>query len=180
MNWVDYCILGALGVSMLIGLLRGFTREALNLGSWVLAFIAALLLAPPVERLLESSIGIVGVRMVVAYLAVFIAALVVGAILTHIIANAIRRTPFSGPDRMLGAGFGLARGLVLLIAAVMLGGLTVVTQEGWWRESVLIDKAEPAALWARGKLPERWLADVAPEATDAQSRFGAPPAPTVE
>jgi membrane protein required for colicin V production len=177
MNWVDYCILAMLVISLLVGLLRGFTREALNLTSWVIAFLASLLLAPPVERLLRGLIGLDTVRVIVAYVAVFIIALMIGAIITHIVSNAIRRTPFSGPDRMLGAGFGLGRGAVLIIAAVMVGGLTVVTEEPWWQESLLIERAEPAAQWARSQLPEAWLEDIVPA---AQASTEAEPASATE
>ena len=131
MNWVDYCVLGILAVSMLVGVLRGFIREALNLSSWILAVIAALVLAPPLERWLAGLIALDPARLIIAYLSVFILALIVGSVVTHFVANAIRRTPFSGVDRVLGGGFGTARGVLVIVLLMAAAGLTVLDREPW-------------------------------------------------
>ncbi|MGL4978074.1 MAG: CvpA family protein, partial [Plesiomonas sp.] len=41
MVWVDYAILGVIGFSSLVSLVRGFVREALSLVTWVVAFFVA-------------------------------------------------------------------------------------------------------------------------------------------
>ena len=38
---IDYIIIGIIAFSILVSLLRGFVREVLSLGSWVVAFIVA-------------------------------------------------------------------------------------------------------------------------------------------
>lgn len=162
MNWVDYCVLGILVVSMLVGILRGFVREALNLSSWILAVVAAFVFAPPLERWLEGLIALDPARLIIAYLAVFIVALIIGSVVTHFVANAIRRTPFSGVDRVLGGGFGTARGVLVIVLLVAAGGLTVMDREGWWQESHLLPWFEPMAEWVRAQLPSGWIEDIKP------------------
>lgn len=163
MNWLDYSIIGLIVASVLFGLIRGFTREALNLGTWILAFAAALFLAPVAESMLRGQIGWDAARLVISYVGVFLIALIIGSVLTHIVASSIRRTPFSGPDRMLGGAFGFGRGLVLVVAAVTVAGLTVVQQEPWWQESAVMPHFEPAAEWAREQLPESWIEEIRPQ-----------------
>jgi membrane protein required for colicin V production len=71
---------------------------------------------------------------------VFIATLVVGSLLTHIIAVMVKRTGLSGTDRLLGMIFGTARGLIVVLAALILlpSLLTGVENDRWWKESQLI------------------------------------------
>ena len=56
MNWVDFFILGILGISVLISLWRGFTHEALSLTGWVLAVWIALTFAHQLGVMLRSHI----------------------------------------------------------------------------------------------------------------------------
>lgn len=166
MNWVDYCVIAIVVVSALVGLLRGFARETLNLGSWILAVIAAVLLAPAVGRLLTEWVALDSARLILSYLGVFIIALIIGSVVTHFVANAIRGTPFSGADRVLGSGFGAVRGGLLVIAIVALVGLTVIERETWWQESVLVPYFEPPANWVREQLPSEWINDIRPAPED--------------
>jgi membrane protein required for colicin V production len=170
MNWVDYCVLGILAVSMLVGVLRGFIREALNLSSWILAVIAALVLAPPLERWLAGLIALDPARLIIAYLSVFILALIVGSVVTHFVANAIRRTPFSGVDRVLGGGFGTARGVLVIVLLMAAAGLTVLDREPWWQEARLLPWFEPMAEWVQEQLPEGWIEDIKPQSEPAAAR----------
>lgn len=163
MNWVDYCVLGILAVSTLVGVLRGFVREALNLSSWILAIIATIVLAPPFERWLAGLIALDAARLVIAYLTVFVLALIVGSVVTHFVANAIRRTPFSGVDRVLGGGFGTARGALIVVLLVAAAGLTVLDQESWWQEARLLPWFEPMAEWVHEQLPDGWIEDIKPQ-----------------
>jgi len=162
MNWVDYCVIAAVVVSAFIGLLRGFVREALNLSSWVLAVIAAIAFGPVVDRWLTDLITLDPARLIAAYLAVFIGTLIIGSVVTYLVAAAIRGTPFSGADRALGGFFGTARGLLLVVLVIAGAGLTVIEREPWWKSSVLIQHLEPYAAWAREQLPQSWVEDIKP------------------
>ncbi|MHA7833037.1 MAG: CvpA family protein [Algiphilus sp.] len=162
MNWVDYCVIAAVVVSAFIGVLRGFVREALNLSSWVLAVVAAILFGPVVDGWLVGLIALDPARLIAAYLAVFIGTLIVGSVVTYLVASAIRGTPFSGADRALGALFGTARGLLLVILVIAGAGLTVLEREPWWQSSVLVQSLEPYAAWAREQLPREWIEDIQP------------------
>lgn len=156
MIWVDWCLLAAIAVSILIGVLRGFTREVLGLASWALAIAAALLLAPSAVVYLESHIETPSIRIASAYGLVFLAGLLVGAIVTAIGSMLVRKSPLSGVDRMVGGGFGMLRGVMMAAIVVALVGLTPARQDPWWKESVFIGQLEWLADGFRGLLPDDW------------------------
>ncbi|MDN5862804.1 MAG: CvpA family protein, partial [Salinisphaera sp.] len=79
---------------------------------------------------------------------------ILGALVSHFIAQLVDSTGFSGTDRALGGVFGVLRGVGLLILLVLLAGLTPVPQDPWWQQSLFIGHLEQAAIWVRDLLPE--------------------------
>lgn len=169
MIWVDWALLGALAISILIGIFRGFTREVLGLASWILAIVAALLFAPAAAGYLEPHITLPSIRIASAYGLVFFSGLVLGAILTAIISTLVRKSPLSGIDRSIGAGFGLLRGVLLLVVVVWLVGLTPARQDPWWRDSLFIGKLEWLAAGLNRFVPDDWQDRIKPVISTARS-----------
>ncbi|MFC1234279.1 CvpA family protein [Vibrio sp. DW001] len=138
MNWIDFVILGVIGLSALISLVRGFVKEALSLVIWFGAFFIA---SQYYERLSVYFSGIEDdmFRRGSAIAALFVATLVVGAIVNYVIAQLVQKTGLSGTDRVLGVVFGTLRG-VLIIAATLffMDAFTALSNSEWWKESVLI------------------------------------------
>lgn len=153
LNWVDYCILGILGVSIVISLWRGFTREALSLAGWVLAVWVALTFSGQVEGLLHSQIATPSLRLLVAFAILFLLTLLVAGLINYLAVQLIKKTGLSGTDRVIGILFGLARGCVVVTVLVLLAGLTALPQDPWWRQSALLHYFQDLALWARNWLP---------------------------
>src|SRR4051812_39152195 len=133
MIWVDWFLIGTLAVSILIGVIRGFTREVLGLATWIVAVIAALVLAPYAATQLEHQIHTPSLRIAAAYALVFFLGLVLGGVITSIVASLVRKSPLSGVDRIVGGGFGVMRGLLLAVVLVWLAGLTPARQDPWWK-----------------------------------------------
>jgi membrane protein required for colicin V production len=158
MSWVDYFILGILALSILVGLLRGFVREVLGLATWVSAFVAAHFLGEMLAAPLVPYIPGREVRLVASYTLVFFAALFVGSLVTHLIGSLVRDGAIAGIDRTMGAGYGLLRGVAVVVIVIMLSSVTAARENRWWRESVLIPPLVPLADTVRSWIPERWLA----------------------
>ena len=74
-------------------------------------------------------------RLGLAYVLAFLAALLPWGILAKLVRMALHATPLSVPDRLLGGGFGLLRGLVLLLAVATAVALTPASQSQGWRAS---------------------------------------------
>lgn len=176
MIWVDYAILGIVALSAVIGLFRGFTREAIGLATWVLAFMVAYKLAEPISGLLAELISARSVRLAVAFGGLFIIVLIIGAIANYSVSKLVTQTGFAGTDRALGSVFGVLRGVAVLVLLVLLAGITAVPRDQWWQDSIFIPHLEEGAIWARNWLPE----DLAEEIDFGRTTDIDPvPAPTV-
>ena len=167
MIWADWVLIAALIVSIIIGAIRGFTREFLGLVSWIVAIAAAVLLAPSAVGWLDSWIKTPSLRIAGSYALVFFGALVLGAIVTSIVSMLVRKSALSGFDRMVGGGFGLIRGVLVAVVAVWLVGLTPARQDPWWSQSMLIPRLEWMAQGLSGLMPEKWRQRAAPAAAEA-------------
>lgn len=137
MNLADGIILLLVVVSALIGVWRGFAREAFSLATWVAAFIIASLFSPGMDGLLAKYIATPSVRAALAFGSLFVMTLFMGALLNHLLGELIRMTGLSGTDRLLGALFGVLRGVLLVIVLVGLGR-SWFQQDAWWTHSLLI------------------------------------------
>lgn len=152
LNWVDYTIISIIGVSILVGILRGFVREAMSLVTWIVALALGVMYCETAAEWF-TSIPIAGVRMLLAFILLVLGALILGGIISHLIGHLIRSTKFSVTDRIIGTLFGFARGAAIVAVIIMLGSSTFVAQEPIWTTSTLIPEFNPLSLWIKEKLP---------------------------
>jgi membrane protein required for colicin V production len=145
MNLTDYLVILAVIASAVVGAWRGLLREAVALAAWVIALFLAWhfsdLIAPHLGGLMSDS----GVRPWAARVIIVLLVLLLGAGVGAALRRFVRLSIFSGMDRLLGFGFGLLRGLVLLGVFVILGQLLRLQEEQWWRHSMLIPYGESMA-----------------------------------
>lgn len=158
MSWLDYAILGVLAVSMVWGIWRGFVREVISLAGWVLAFLAANAVAGPLGDALPTSISSPEVRVLVAFLIVFIFTLSIATVAGMLLSRLLKAAGLGGLDRTLGGLFGLARGVVILLALAIAAGLTTAPRHPLWKESVGAGMLTRTVLQLKPWLPPR-LAD---------------------
>lgn len=150
MNWADLAILGILLVSSLISVKRGFVKEALSLAAWVAAFVIAMLFSGSLATLLVNSIESPSVREMLAFAILFAVTLIVAAMANYLIGEVVRMTGLSGTDRLFGMLFGLLRGVIVVMALLLLvPPLISIDQEAWWHESLLIPHFLSMEDWSR-------------------------------
>lgn len=150
MNWADWGIAGILLVSSLIGLKRGFIKEALSVLCWIAAFVVAMTFRDAMALLLVDQIDVPSVRQMAAFAILFVATLVVGAMVNYLISELVRMTGLSGTDRLFGMIFGLARGVAVVLAAVILiPPLVAIDQDPWFQQSMLIPHFQAMEEWAK-------------------------------
>ncbi|NOR52399.1 MAG: CvpA family protein [Gammaproteobacteria bacterium] len=160
MSWLDYAILAIITISVLISIIRGFTKEALSLAGWIIASWVALHFAEKAEPLLRDYIEVPSIRLLVAFIALFIITLFLSAFVNHLVSQVIKKTGLSGTDRMVGIFFGLARGIVIVAVLVMVGSLTPLPQDPWWGESHFIHYFESIAQYISQFLPDDFTANL--------------------
>ncbi len=153
MNGADYVILGVLALSVLFGLWRGLVGELLALVCWIAAFWVAWVFGDTVAAWYGQWLHEPTARIVAGYLTCFLGVLALGALLGWGLRVLMRGSGLSGSDRTLGMMFGLARGVLLVTAAVLVMGFTAAPREPWWRQSRLMPTFEQSAGWLSQQLP---------------------------
>ena len=150
MNWADIAIIGIVGVSALISVMRGFVREAMSLATWIAAFLIARLLSNSLSMLLSDYIPVHSTRAAASFVLLFAATLVVGALVSRLVKEIVRATGLSGTDRLLGMVFGAVRGMVIVLVVIgTLHWFEIFSLDEWWQESVLIPHVMMLEDWSR-------------------------------
>lgn len=153
MNWADITIICIILLSAVLSLFRGFVREVLSLVAWIVAFWAAMAFWGQVAVMLAPYIAIEFPRMVLSFLAILVGVLLVFGIINFIVGRLMASTGLSGPDRLLGALFGILRGAAIVTVLVVLAGLTPLPGDPSWAQSRMLVGFQSAALLAIGQLP---------------------------
>jgi len=135
LGWVDWALAAVLAVSIAVGLWRGLVFEVLSLLGWVAAYVAAQAFASSVAPLLPIGAPGSGLNQGAAFALVFVLALLAWALASRLLRLVIHATPLQVVDRVLGGGFGLLRGAVLLLALATVVSLTPVARSPAWQHS---------------------------------------------
>ncbi|WP_076408853.1 CvpA family protein [Shewanella sp. UCD-KL12] len=147
MVWIDYAIIAVIGVSTLISLLRGFAKEAMSLVVWFAAFFVASQfyqdLAVYLTQMQDEML-----RNGVAVAILFIATLIVGALINYLIGQLVEKTGLSGTDRVLGLCFGALRGALIVSALLFfMDAFTGAPNTDWWQDSQLVPEFGVVIQW---------------------------------
>jgi membrane protein required for colicin V production len=134
MTWLDYGVIAVLVLSIAWGAWRGFVHEVLSLAGWIMAFLAANLLADPLSESFPANMR-PELRVVAAFVVIFIAVLVLTTLLSALVTKFIKVSVLQSLDRWLGALFGLMRGLVVIVAFALVAGLTPLPRSAEWTNS---------------------------------------------
>ncbi|MCJ7815131.1 MAG: CvpA family protein [Xanthomonadales bacterium] len=170
MSWPDYAILAVIAISVLVGALRGFIKEVFSMLVWAAAFLVAYHFAGDVAAMMEDSVTLPSARTAMGFAGLFVAVLLVGGLVNYLLGRLVETTGLSGTDRLLGGVFGAARGLALIVAAMLEAGFTPIPSDQWWNESSSIQRLLPLVSWAAEYLPESVVEhlDFEPEEENAE------------
>lgn len=153
MTIFDYLVLFVLISSVIISTLRGLVKEILSLLGWVVAFVVANMYGARLAPLLPELVPGETARLIAAFVILFLGVRVLMGLLSLAIGALITASGLSLADRGLGGLFGLARGIVIVLAAVILCGMTAIPQQDFWRNALLSPMAETGARTVKPFLP---------------------------
>jgi membrane protein required for colicin V production len=153
MTLVDYIVLAIVGLSVLISVWRGAVREVLALAAWILAFLAGQAYAPLAAVYMPAAIEHAPMRLLAGFVCIFLLVLVLTTLLAVAISRVLRSAGLGPLDRGLGAIFGCARGMLVVIILVLLCGLTTYPRTPSWRDAMLSPALEAAAASVKPFLP---------------------------
>jgi len=135
LGWVDIAMLALVALSMIGGLLRGFTFEVLSLAGWFVAWFAALWLGPWLAASFHFGDTGSALNQGIAYACAFFGVLILSGFTARAISRFIGATPLRPLDRVLGVGFGVARAVLVLLVVVTLVQFSPFAQSRAWQAS---------------------------------------------
>ena len=156
MNGFDLAIVAVVGLSALFAFVRGIIREMIALATWVVGFIAAIAYAGPVSGIFNWVNVSPVARQAIAFGLILVVVMIVGAILARSLASVVRAIGLGFMDRILGAIFGVARGLIVVVIFALVAGVTPLPKQDWWQNSLLGQPLADAALSLKPYLPKAW------------------------
>jgi membrane protein required for colicin V production len=167
MSGFDLVIVGLVALSALLAFVRGIVRSLIGLLAWVAGLVAAVLFAPALAVALPSFQDYPLLPYAMAFVLIFLVAIVAGALIAWPIATIVRKAGLGFVDRGLGAVFGVARGVLVVLVFVLLAGFSGLPEREWWQNSLFVPPFERAALAVARWLPPAWAERLRyPERTD--------------
>lgn len=157
-GWIDLLLLLGLLGSLLLGLWRGVAYEVLSLFGWLLAWLLAQAWSGDVAARLPFGPPGSALRLGAGFLATFVGVLVLWRLITWLVQQLLQASPLAPLDRALGAGFGLLRGLLIMLLVVQLGSLTPLVRSAGWRESQGVQLSRAVLGVLVPLLPPSWAA----------------------
>lgn len=159
MSAIDILILATLAISTCIGGFRGVFKEALSLAAWVAGLWFAFhyysamgqwLHAKQIHDSLKNPL----IQDILGFLVILVGVFLVTATITWLIKGFISLTGLAPIDRVLGLAFGLARGILIIVAFVYLGEKTSLPETEMWKKSKFIQPFKIVTLVISGYLPK--------------------------
>tara|TARA_B110000967_G_scaffold198178_1_gene230856 strand:- start:1044 stop:1535 length:492 start_codon:yes stop_codon:yes gene_type:complete len=136
-NQVDIVILIITVLSSVFGLWRGLIKEVLSLLTWIAALLVSRVYSEPLAGLMTGVIENDGIRYVSAFAILFVIVMMFGTFLNFLMSKLLNVTGLKLADRLLGAGFGVARGVIIVLVIMFIASMFVSETE-LWQQSQLV------------------------------------------
>lgn len=184
---LDLIVIAVTLFSALLAMVRGFSREVLAVGSWAAAALAAFMFYKSLVPLVQPYIASETVATIAAAGIIFVIVLIVVSLITMKMADFIIDSRVGALDRALGFVFGAARGILLLVVAMLFfNWLVAENQPDWvagakskpWLDSLgerliaampedpqgmIMQKINPDGAAPEGTLPDGTAPEAAPQ-----------------
>lgn len=131
----DLLVLVVLGLSVLVSMVRGVVAEIASLITWLVALIAARVLAPTMAELAFTRVEPQFFANVLAFVLVFVATYFLLSLAQKLLTSAIQAVGLGGINKLFGAVFGLVKGTLLITVVVLLCALTDLPRTEDWQQA---------------------------------------------
>ena len=156
----DVAALAVIGLSVLVGFLRGVIKETLTIATWVGAGVLAFLAFPYARELARRTIETQWLADAAALCVVFLVPLIALKVAAEVVADHIPGGTLGSVDRFVGAAFGAVRG-ALVVSVAYLGLAILVAPEDhpeWVREALILPYVKDGAALLTRLMPEDFAA----------------------
>ncbi|MEC5387950.1 CvpA family protein [Uliginosibacterium sp. H3] len=154
MTAFDLVFLIVLALSLLLGAWRGLIGELFALVSWIAAFIVANQFADMLAPKLSGIVSAPWLQWAMAFVVIVVLVLLVLALLRTLLREMLSAVGLGATDRLAGAVFGIARGVLIAVVVVACAGFSSLPREQWWRESIFAPPLETIVIALKPWLPK--------------------------
>ncbi|MGV8960864.1 MAG: CvpA family protein [Stenotrophomonas sp.] len=157
---IDLVLLVVIGVSALLGLMKGLVGIVVGTLSWLLSGWAAFQFGDDAAHWMAEGARPTTTQYLGGYALTFVSVLVVVAVIGMLLRGAVDATRLNGTDRALGFGLGMLRGGFFGCVLVLLMSFTPLPREAAWQQSKILPALLPGASWMRAQLPDLSVPDI--------------------
>lgn len=120
LNSLDVFFLAIVGISALVGIARGFTKELLSVVGWLVAGVSVYFLTPIVNPIVKNYITSDILSNFISGTLVLLSFCIFWVLAVDKISLSIRLSKLGALDRIFGLAFGILRGAVIIVLLVMM------------------------------------------------------------
>lgn len=153
MHWLDIGIIAIVALSVITGLVRGFVKELVALLVWVIALWMGYQYSSILDSHLSGWIADKKFRYLAGFVIIMLSVLVAGGIFNAIFGLIMKKSGLSSVDRILGMGFGFARGVFIASLGLVVLQMTSLSREDQVKDSRLMVALNPMVNWMSLKVP---------------------------
>lgn len=128
MNWLDVILLLIIAASVIGSFRKGLSRQVIHLASVILGILLGAWFYGRVAEYLEPHVSSPAAANLGGFLIIFFGVLLLGALVSWTVGKFLRVTGLSIVDHLLGAVFGLLRGILVAVALIM--GVMAFSKDG--------------------------------------------------
>ena len=168
----DIIVVAIIGLSALFGFIRGFLREILSIGAWIVAGLAAYFGLPYLRPFARQYISHELIADVATGVAIFLVVLVLASVISHVITRSVRQSLLGALDRSLGILFGIARGAVIVSVALLIfdNFYPPDNRPQWLKDARTLPVVQIGADWVRRFVPASVAAQAQSTADSAKQQ----------
>jgi membrane protein required for colicin V production len=156
MNGFDIALIAVITLSAVFAFARGVVRELIAIATWIIGFIVAIKYAGPLTGLFARLDVTPATKHVIAFGLILIVVMIAGALVSRMLSRVVRAIGLGFIDRMLGAVFGVARGILVVVGFALIAGVTTLPRYDWWQNATLGPSLAEMALSLKPYLPRAW------------------------
>lgn len=153
---LDIIVLSVMLISGILAMVRGFLREVFSILSWVIAAGVTVYFykqaLPYVKQYISQDTAALATTVAI----LFLGTLLISSIVTARISDVVLDSRIGALDRTLGFAFGLARGLLLMVIALLFFNWLVPPekQPPWVAQAKSLPALTNAGEWLKAQLPD--------------------------
>ena len=162
LNNLDVIFLIIVGISALVGIARGMTKELLSVIGWVLSAVALFYLVPLLNPYMKNYVSSDLLANIVSGMAILLVFCIIWILTVDKLASVIRSSKLSALDRLFGFVFGTARGVLLVVLMALLISTLMPedSKKGVFEKSVLFAQANACVEPLKEMIPQSWIDEI--------------------